>query len=1470
MSSHSGIRASNSGSSEFARKIVLKDAASYGPWKAKITSILDAEDVWEIVNGSEVEPDELPEVADEADDAAVDDNNAAVVIRQAEIKAFRKRAKKAASLITQTVDDSLVMSLDVHQRDPALMWTQLANDYNTVTPAQLSLARRNFLNLEISEEESQLEIKQRYNELLRKLTVQGGAMTVADRLDTLLGALPEKYDILREAYYTQTPAPTIDFVWDRMLDIENTEKRRAAQSGGHGMMGFGDGYYVTRGRGNSFRGRGRASNRGGGFSSGRGAEVKNESCFRCGEMDHWSRECPRKESACNWCGIVGHIEKTCYSKANGVVRGGRTGGRSSGRTGRGGRGGGSTRFGEGGANEEENEQGHSEVLIGEISMGIGEGDGEEKEWVCDSGADYHMSGDATLFDSLQPIPSKFFVKQIMGKVAVTRWGTVRLQTDGENESKRKLELQEVLFMPGMKVNIFSLQRIRSLGACSYSFIGEPQPDRVIQIFNRAGKQIATMRETAKARPTLICERLKETDENEGGVEAEAEVLGGKGIQMELLHRRLGHTSQSVIDRLVREQMVRGLEEGVKGEFGMCRGCKMGRSSDMKHPRKDPEYRAKEQLELIHTDIAGPFVPTAIEGKGSYNLVIVDDFSRKAWCIPLKKKSDTSTALKEWIAVHENEVGKKIKRMRSDNGGEYIDAAFEKWLREHGIVHQTIPARSPQSNGVCERMNRTIQDRARSMLVGAGLGGGFWVEAITAACYIRNRCPLTGLSKTPDELWSGKVPSVKHLRAYGSKAYVSLEKMKRKGKMGVTKWEGVVVGYPSTSVGYRVWDPVRGKVFNVAVPFVDEDVKPGWWRKVDGGGELQEVEEIIFPDLNVDNSQQQQQVQQGGEHTAVVDGEVEPLMPVLVEDSSDDEDDGEGPGGEDDQWGPEDDAVEEQHVEQPVSTEPRQSNREKRGVPSLRFIEEYLAAAVEQEVKQSPQSVEEAVQGPHSEKWKKAMESEMDSLKENGVYEIVDRPAGKKVVKSKWVFRVKTNELGEVEKYKARVVAKGFSQVEGIDYDQTFSPTVRFESIRQLVAMGASKGMKMHQMDVTTAFLYAPLEEVVYMEQPEGTVLEGNEGKVMRLLKCLYGLKQSPRQWNICIDTALKHLGFVRLKSDVGIYVKGEGEEAVYIALYVDDLFMVGMKLTNIEVVKQGLGKEFKMKDLGEARFLLGIEIRRQKNGDVFLVQEKYARDVLSRFNMEGCKSVSTPLELGSHLDSSQQPTSDIEVEQMINIPYRSAIGSLMYLSTCTRPDISAAVSELSKFSQNPGAAHWEGVKRVLRYVSGTVGEGLMYKRGAQVGVWGYSDSGHAGDRETSRGRSGYIFLSAGAAISWRSSMMKVVTHSSCESEYVGLSESGNEAIYLTQLQGELGVGNSSVLLYGDNESSLKLAENPVFHQRSKHILLKYHSLRDRVASGMIELCKVDTGLNAADMMTKNVGVGILRVCKQLAGMVISG
>ena len=245
------------------------------------------------------------------------------------------------------------MSLDVHDRNPVLMWAQVAAGYNTITPAQKSTARKNFLNFSITEDETYLVIKQNFNELLRKVTEQGGTVSGADRLQTLLGALPEKFDMLRESYFAQINAPNIDYIWNRMFDIETTQIRRSTQDEVVGARL--EGCFQTRGRGGStFRGRGRSGSRGGGSDRSTN-EVKNENCFRCGDADHWSRECPRKDSVCNWCGALGHTEKTCYSKEKGAIRGGKTGGRGGGRTGRGGRSGGSTRFGEGEVDEESSE-----------------------------------------------------------------------------------------------------------------------------------------------------------------------------------------------------------------------------------------------------------------------------------------------------------------------------------------------------------------------------------------------------------------------------------------------------------------------------------------------------------------------------------------------------------------------------------------------------------------------------------------------------------------------------------------------------------------------------------------------------------------------------------------------------------------------------------------------------------------------------------------------------------------------------------------------------------------------------------------------------------------------------------------------------------------------------------------------------------------------------------------------------------
>ena len=446
----------------------------------------------------------------------------------------------------------------------------------------------------------------------------------------------------------------------------------------------------------------------------------------------------------------------------------------------------------------------------------------------------------------------------------------------------------------------------------------------------------------------------------------------------------------------------------------------------------------------------------------------------------------------------------------------------------------------------------------------------------------------------------------------------------------------------------------------------------------------------------------------------------------------------------------------------------------------------------------------------------------------------------------------------------------------MDYGETFSPTVRHESIRMMAAAAASEGLHTHQMDVTTAFLYANLDEEVYMELVDG--MEGaGEGKVARLWKAIYGLKQSSRMWNLHIDGILRRMGFHRLSADHGVYVKWDGVNRVWLALYVDDIFLTGKNLARIQETKQVLGTDMKVKDLGEARYLLGIELRRRhqfgdmKEGDILLVQEKYVKDMLVRYQMVDCKPANTPLEPNVKMSEEDCPSSDLEKEEMAEFPYRSVVGSLMYLAVCTRPDICQAVSELSRFNNNPGRVHWEGAKRVLRYLKGSAGVGLLYTGGESADLWGYVDASHASCPDTGKGRAGYVFISAGAAVSWSSKRLGSASLSSCESEYMGLTLAAQEASFLSQLKGEMdGVekeeDRKGIRLLTDSQSAKALAENPVYHGRSKHILAKWHFVRERVESGQVKLEDVRTAYMAADMLTKSVGPAILAVDMKLIGM----
>jgi hypothetical protein len=395
----------------------------------------------------------------------------------------------------------------------------------------------------------------------------------------------------------------------------------------------------------------------------------------------------------------------------------------------------------------------------------------------------------------------------------------------------------------------------------------------------------------------------------------------------------------------------------------------------------------------------------------------------------------------------------------------------------------------------------------------------------------------------------------------------------------------------------------------------------------------------------------------------------------------------------------------EHVEPPRST-----FRESR--PPQKFPQ-YMALMTNI-IDSEPSNFEEAA---NQQVWRDAMVEEHNSIMRNDVWEIVSRPEGKSVVTSRWLYKVKHATDGSVEKYKARFVARGFSQREGVDYEETFAPVARYSSIRAVISIASEMGWSIHQMDVKTAFLNDIIEEEVYIEQPQGFEVHDRETHVCRLKKALYGLKQAPRAWYSRIDSYLQGMGFTKSEADPNLYFLLVGSEILILVLYVDDLILTGAE-SLIAGCKSDLASEFEMKDIGPMHYFLGLEVW-QRSGEIFLGQGKYTLEILKRFRMQDSRSMATPMVTNlKKIDSSVSELADSR-------QYRQLIGSLMYLVN-TRPDICFVVNTLSQFMVEPREVHWVAAKHVLRYLQGTVGYGLQYLGGDGVRLQGFSDSDWAG------------------------------------------------------------------------------------------------------------------------------------------------
>lgn len=493
-------------------------------------------------------------------------------------------------------------------------------------------------------------------------------------------------------------------------------------------------------------------------------------------------------------------------------------------------------------------------------------------------------------------------------------------------------------------------------------------------------------------------------------------------------------------------------------------------------------------------------------------------------------------------------------------------------------------------------------------------------------------------------------------------------------------------------------------------------------------------------------------------------------------------------------------------------------------------------------------------------WMEAMEAELEMINKNETWELVSRPENKKVIGVKWVYRTKYNADGSLNKHKARLVVKGYSQQYGEDFLETFAPVARLDTIKLLFALAAQKQWKVHQLDVKSAFLNGFLKEEIFIEQPEGFEVAGHEDKVYKLRKALYGLKQAPRAWYDRVDAYLTKLGFVKSLSEPTLYVKrSEFETLLIVSLYVDDLLVTGSKVELIDEFKIQMQQVFEMTDLGVMTYFLGMEVHQSDRG-IFISQQTFALKILGKFCMQNCKAISTPVAQGEKL------TSNGDQQRVNERHYRSLVGCLLYL-TATRPDIMFGVSLLSRFMHCCNEAHLKAAKRVLRYIKGTANFGVMFESGKELKLEGYSDSDWAGSLDDMKSTSGYLFTLGSGMFCWSSKKQQTIAQSTAEAEYIAAAGTVNQAIWLRKLLHDLNeTQDEATEIWVDNQSAVAIAKNPVFHGKTKHFKIKLHFVREAEQAKEVSLVHCSSGAQLADIMTKPLGAARFESLRSAIGM----
>jgi len=1044
------------------------------------------------------------------------------------------------------------------------------------------------------------------------------------------------------------------------------------------------------------------------------------------------------------------------------------------------------------------------------------------EWIIDSGCSNHVTFNKASFSSLIDLDSKIEladgnVVQIVGQ------GTVELNIIVDGIPKI-CQLENVFLAPELGFQLLSVSQLDNKGLTTSFSNGKCQirnRQHLMATGSAAGKLyvLDTPSTSLKGHKSLVSNSLS------------------------VWHERMAHVSHSTIQSMVQNKVVTGVEiESTDNSDPPCDGCVIGKGHREPIP-KSVKFKSTTLLQLVHSDLNGPLEVPSLGGS-KYFVTFIDDFSKWTVVYMMRNKSETFERFKQYHAysqlhtghtvshlnvIHRSSKTKdQLKALRTDNGGEYLSNEFKDYLLACGISHQLTVAYTPQQNGVAERMNRTIMDLVRSMIHTAGIDKKFWAEAVQTAVYVRNRVTSRSLPKlkTPFHLWHNAVPDLSHLRIFGSPCFYTIPKNKRK-KLNPRSREAIFMGYSMQSKGYKIWDPESRKML------VSRDV-------IFRERNFPEVDEIA---VDVEDNHV---INRGGDSTDPIND---------MESSHDDEESHSSESSQhnyheainDNTHFPWEVPKDQSDVSEPEksssSVQPSSSSTVRRSNRKSNKPKRYHDSLLSLFAHSVPSSYRSATISEEYSFWKSGIDREHDCLMRNKTWTLVKKYDGIHVLPCKYIFRVKNGAP------KVRLVVLGCKQLYGIDYNQTFAPVVKFTTIRLLLALVAAFDLECEQMDVVTAFLNGDLEEDIYMQIPEGLRTAENQELVCKLNKALYGLKQAPRQWYAKIHFYLVNvLEFKSNEHDPCLYIRKTGSSIIIIALYVDDLLIIGNSKTQIAQLKGEFKNRFEMKDLGPATVMLGIQITRDRqNKKLSISQAEYTNYILTRFGMEQSKPISTPMDKNcmKQLENSAD-------DSPIEAPYREVIGCLIYLVTCTRPDISFAVSKLSQYLQNPKQCHLIAAKRILRYISGTRTHGVCYNGLQDFEVTGFSDSDYAGDLKSRKSTGGYVFKVCGGSISWKSKKQSCVATSTCEAEYMALCSATKEAVWLSRLVSTIQSKKITdpISIGVDNSGTISLSQNTAINERSKHIDVQFHYIRESLELGKVKVWHCRTDEQIADSLTK--------------------